>query len=67
LTWWSLLLQLPREWPLLNLACSACGVWNTLFGYVLGRWCSLSSLRTGPAGMIHGCLLVPIKQAPGCP
>jgi multicomponent Na+:H+ antiporter subunit G len=40
-----LLLQRPREWPLLLLAILALTLWNTMLGYVLA-YCSSSGLST---------------------
>ncbi len=40
-----LLLQIPREWPLLILAILSLAIWNTMLGYVLA-YCS--SDRTQP-------------------
>jgi multicomponent Na+:H+ antiporter subunit G len=34
-----LLLQIPREWPLLLLALISLAIWNTVLGYVLA-YCS---------------------------
>ena len=34
-----LLLQIPREWPLLVLALISLAIWNTVLGYVLA-YCS---------------------------
>lgn len=34
-----LLLQIPREWPLLILAIISLAIWNTVLGYVLA-YCS---------------------------
>ncbi|MEO1591021.1 MAG: monovalent cation/H(+) antiporter subunit G [Cyanobacteria bacterium J06632_22] len=34
-----LLLQIPREWPLLVLALVSLAIWNTVLGYVLA-YCS---------------------------
>ncbi|NJN62467.1 MAG: monovalent cation/H(+) antiporter subunit G, partial [Coleofasciculaceae cyanobacterium RL_1_1] len=34
-----LLLQIPREWPLLILALISLAIWNTILGYVLA-YCS---------------------------
>jgi len=34
-----LLLQIPREWPLLLLALVSLAIWNTVLGYVLA-YCS---------------------------
>ncbi len=34
-----LLLQIPREWPLLLMALVALAIWNTVLGYVLA-YCS---------------------------
>lgn len=36
-----LLLQIPREWPLLLLAIISLAIWNTMLGYVLA-YCSSS-------------------------
>ncbi|WP_017327745.1 monovalent cation/H(+) antiporter subunit G [Synechococcus sp. PCC 7336] len=36
-----LLLQIPREWPLLILALISLAIWNTVLGYVLA-YCSSS-------------------------
>ena len=36
-----LLLQIPREWPLLVLALITLAIWNTVLGYVLA-YCSTS-------------------------
>ncbi|MEL6321209.1 MAG: monovalent cation/H(+) antiporter subunit G [Cyanobacteria bacterium J06626_14] len=36
-----LLLQIPREWPLLVLALISLAIWNTVLGYVLA-YCSSS-------------------------
>ncbi|MEM9006041.1 MAG: monovalent cation/H(+) antiporter subunit G [Cyanobacteria bacterium P01_F01_bin.86] len=36
-----LLLQIPREWPLLILALISLAIWNTVLGYVLA-YCSTS-------------------------
>lgn len=38
-----LLLQRPREWPLLLLAILSLALWNTMLGYVLA-YCSSSGL-----------------------
>jgi multicomponent Na+:H+ antiporter subunit G len=40
-----LLLQRPREWPLLLLAILSLTLWNTMLGYVLA-YCSSSGLIT---------------------
>ncbi|AFY84005.1 monovalent cation/H(+) antiporter subunit G [Oscillatoria acuminata] len=34
-----LLLQIPREWPLIMLALISLAIWNTILGYVLA-YCS---------------------------
>ncbi len=36
-----LLLQIPREWPLIMLALISLAIWNTILGYVLA-YCSTS-------------------------
>lgn len=38
----SLLLRIPREWPLLVLALLSLAIWNTVLGYVLA-YCSTPS------------------------
>jgi len=40
-----LLMQRPREWPLLLLAVFSLTVWNTMLGYVLA-YCSSSAAMT---------------------
>ena len=42
-----LLLQRPREWPLLILAILSLALWNTMLGYVLA-YCSSSGTTTIP-------------------
>jgi multicomponent Na+:H+ antiporter subunit G len=46
-----LLLQRPREWPLLLLAILSLMLWNTMLGYVLA-YCSSSNVitRSSPNG-----------------
>ncbi len=44
-----LLLQRPREWPLLLLAILSLTLWNTMLGYVLA-FCSSSSPSSSPDG-----------------
>ncbi|MEM6447589.1 MAG: monovalent cation/H(+) antiporter subunit G [Cyanobacteria bacterium J06642_2] len=39
-----LLLEIPREWPLLVLALISLAIWNTVLGYVLA-YCSSSGDR----------------------
>jgi len=41
-----LLLQRPREWPLLILAILSLALWNTMLGYVLA-YCSSSHTEMG--------------------
>ncbi len=41
-----LLLQNPREWPLLVLALLSLALWNTMFGYVLA-FCARGRRRDG--------------------
>jgi multicomponent Na+:H+ antiporter subunit G len=41
-----LLLQRPREWPLLLLAILSLALWNTMLGYVLA-YCSSQQRRHG--------------------
>jgi multicomponent Na+:H+ antiporter subunit G len=41
-----LLLQRPREWPLLLLAILSLALWNTMLGYVLA-YCSSDSVNLG--------------------
>lgn len=35
-----LLLQIPREWPLLILALISLAIWNTVLGYVIAYCCT---------------------------
>mgnify|MGYP001792114048 CR=1 FL=1 len=44
-----LLLQIPREWPLLVLALISLAIWNTVLGYVLA-YCSSSDTNGGNHG-----------------
>ena len=44
-----LLLQRPREWPLLLLAILSLTLWNTMLGYVLA-FCSSPSPNSSPNG-----------------
>jgi multicomponent Na+:H+ antiporter subunit G len=47
-----LLLQRPREWPLLLLAILSLTLWNTMLGYVLA-FCSSPSLSSPDGGRNH--------------
>jgi multicomponent Na+:H+ antiporter subunit G len=42
-----LLLQIPREWPLLLLAIISLALWNTVLGYVLAYCSSSEPQREG--------------------